>query len=151
MRIVKNKGALVENNNAVGATGCSSGIEIVEMGPTQGVRIQNNVLAGCDHGVWVETEGTDPPSKNIVIRKNHMRANDDGILLIGLRDSVVERNRLHFNNVGIVLLGDSSKNRITRNIATGNFNLDMYEDTINPNIWKDNICVITNGGYIDCP
>ena len=149
VRIVKNNRAIVENNNADGAPGCASGIEIVEMGPTQGVRIQNNVLAGCDRGVWVETQGTDP-SENIVIRNNHMRANDDGILLIDLLDSVVERNRLHFNNVGIVLLGESSNNRITRNIATGNFNFDLYEDTINPNIWKDNTCVITNGGNIDC-
>jgi parallel beta-helix repeat protein len=151
IRIIKNLNSIVENNTVVGATGCFSGIDVVDRGPTTNVRIQNNVLTGCDRGIAIETFTAYPPSENITIRGNRMRANNDGILLIGLRDSTIERNRLHFNNVGIVLLGDSYNNRIIRNIATGNFVFDMYEEINDSNTWNNNTCLITNGAAIDCP
>ena len=151
IRLIRNDDAFVFNNTVVGATGCSSGIDIVDRGPTQKVRILSNVVTGCDVGVLVETSSMDPPSENIAIRNNRIHANDDGILLIGLLNSNVERNRLHFNNAGIVLLGDSSNNRIARNIVTGNHNFDMFEDTSGSNTWENNTCQVSNGGAIDCP
>lgn len=151
IRIVKSSDALLLNNIVVGAAECGSGIQIVDRGPTQEVRLLSNVVTGCDVGVIIETPSFDPPSENIAIRNNRIRANDDGILLIGLRNSNVERNRLHFNNKGIVLLGDSHNNRIVQNIATGNLQFDMFEDTSDSNTWENNTCQVSNGGAIDCP
>jgi len=147
VRIVKNKGSVIENIRVFGASTCDSAIGVVWLGPSERIQVLNNVVSGCRVGVLAQTE---LPSQ-INIRDNRILANADGILLYELMNSDVTGNRVHFNNAGIVLLEDSYNNKIRGNIVTGNRTWDIfYDDSSYPNDWKNNTCVLANHDDIDC-
>jgi parallel beta-helix repeat protein len=157
VRLLKNRGSVIENNQVVGDLNypCYSAIDVVAPEASTRIQILNNILSKCGHGVFVvnnPTEPPTPPSRKISIRDNHISVTSDGVRLSRLQDSEVIGNHLHFNMAGIVLIESSLNNRITENVATGNRDWDMFHDeSSTPNLWQDNTCVNAQGEDIDCP
>lgn len=154
VRFVSSNHAMVKNIGVVGVGDfdCYSAVDVVGPGPSKHIRIQDNVLTECSHGVFVVVFPTDPPSTKISIRDNRIRQTADGIILIGVQDSEVIGNRVHFNYSGIRLWDYSYNNRIARNLVTGNIDWDLFHDPSSaPNSWTDNTCLLANMDDIDCP
>lgn len=153
IRLVKNRDAVLENNRVVGAGPlvCYSAIDVVGEA-SKHIQIKSNTLAECGFGIFAITDPANPPNKKFTIRDNRVRLTHAGILLNGLRDSDVIGNRVHFNHAGISLWDSAQGNRIAENTATGNETWDLFHDpSSTPNIWAENICVLSEGGDIDCP
>lgn len=159
---ISHVGVRLENNNdtsvkrnRISGTGldeCYSAFDAIGPGPNLHVQVQDNVLTGCAHGVFVEVLPAALPSRNFSIRNNRIRLTGDGIRLVGLQDSEIIGNWIHFNESGVRLWDDSYNNRIAENLATGNVDWDLFHDESSaPNSWKDNTCVTSNMGDIDCP
>ena len=123
---------------------------MVEAGPSRQVEILDNVVSGCDQGIYI---AGDPPSSEVEIRNNRLFANGDGIRVSGLQDSKLIDNHVYLNHwVGISLFEGSSGNRILGNSASGNGIYDLgHEPGSSPNLWEDNICAVSVGADIDCP
>ena len=153
IRLVKNRDAVLENNRVVGAgpLDCYSAIDVVGAA-SKHIQIKSNTLAECGFGIFAINDPANPPNKKFTIRNNRVRLTHAGILLNGLQDSDVIGNRIHFNHAGISLWDSAQDNHIAENTATGNETWDLFHDpSSTSNIWTGNICVLSEGGDIDCP
>jgi len=154
VRLEQNSHASVRGNriSGTGLTECYSAFDAIGPGPNLHIEVQDNVLTGCAHGVYVEVLEAAPPSRNFSIRNNRIRLTGNGIRLTGLQDSEIIGNRVHLNEAGIYLWDDSYNNRVAQNLVTGNSEWDLFHDPgSSPNTWKNNTCVTSNMGDIDCP
>jgi parallel beta-helix repeat protein len=154
VRLEQNSHTSIRGNRISGTrlAECYSAFDAIGPGPNLHIQVQDNVLTGCAHGVFVEALSASLPSRNFTIRNNRIRLTGDGIRLVGLQDSEIIGNRVHFNEAGVRLWDYSYNNLIAENLATGNVYWDLFhDDSSDPNTWRDNTCVTSNMGDIDCP
>lgn len=152
---------LVEGNQIVGnnmSPTNTSGIRLENIGRTAstGNTIRNNLVQGSGlDGIQIFAGGSD----NVISRNTVLNSNRDGITAFaGSNRNIIEDNQVRFNGFGPISghgiyiraaagqFAAPAGNIIRRNVAAGNFALDLRDGqpTCGTNVWSANQAVTGN-------